>query len=248
MPVPMPFPVTMVGRIDECLLISLRTPAEGVERLVPRPLELVTHGGFAFFNVVVCHIDRMRPRGVPRGLGMSYHHVAYRLLVRAARGDGTVFRGLHFLRSDADSRVVSAGGNIASDFRFHAARVELGSDAGEVRGRVVSRDGTGNAEIRCDLGGEAALPSGSCFSSMEEARHVLKYTPMGLAPRGARKVALAEVFRRECDWDERAVHVAEARWSYFTSLGIEAPVLELATRVAPIDYRWRLGRTARVAG
>ncbi len=245
---PMPLPLTMVGRIDECLLISLRTRAAGVERLVPKPLHLVTHRGFAFFNVVVCHIDRMRPRGVPRALGMSYHHVAYRLLVRVARGDGTVYRGLYFLRSDADSALVSMGGNVASDFRFHGATIELGTDGPELHASVASRDGVGDVAFRCDLEGEAALPAGSCFASMEEARRVLTYTPTGLAPRGARKVALAEVFRRECDWDERAVGVAEARWSFFESLGIEPPTLELATRVAPIDYRWRLGRTERVAG
>mgnify|MGYP001793625581 CR=1 FL=1 len=252
MPIAMPVPVTMVGRIDECLLLSYRVASEAVEHLVPKPLELVTHKGFAFFNIVVCHIDRMRPRGVPAWGGVSYHHVAYRLMVRAQRGDGTAFRGLYFLRSDADSGLVSLGGNLASEFRFNVAEVSLGMHDGVVSAAVRSRDGVGDASLEVDTGCSPELREDSIFETMELARSVLKYAPMGLAPRGDRRVALAEVFRDELDWDERVVGVSDARWAFFDSigesLGIEPPVLELATRVAPIDYRWRLGRTERVAG
>ena len=46
----------------------------------------------------------------------------------------------------------------------------------------------------------------------------------------------------------RPLEVVTARWPFLESLGQRDIFLELATRVAPSDYRWRLGRTLPVAG
>src|SRR3954452_23319048 len=87
--------LAMVGRLDECLLLAYRTPAGSVAGLVPPPLELVTLGPFAFWSVVACHVRRMRPAGLPAAAGVSFYHVAYRLLVRARTAAGCVLDGLY---------------------------------------------------------------------------------------------------------------------------------------------------------
>lgn len=256
-----------VGRIDRCVLLSLRTPAEAVERLVPRPLELVTVEAsgerWAFWNVVACHIERMRPAGVPAAFGLSYHHVAYRLLVRAPTPTRTPTRptptagwldGLYFTRSDVDSRPVAWGGAMVSDFRFHAARVRM--EARDERW-VVIVEGEAPLRLEIDPRGEAGLAEGSVFGSVEEARRVLKYRPVSMAParvgrvgvgRDGRMLRLAEVVRDESAWRERAVRVLRAEFGGDTG-GTPLPLrngggatVELCTLVEPIDYRWRLGR------
>jgi hypothetical protein len=70
---------------------------------VPAGLELITWRGAAFFNIVVCHVDRMRPRLAPRAVGVTHWFVAYRLQVRATSAAGPI-EGLYFLRSDIDRR------------------------------------------------------------------------------------------------------------------------------------------------
>ena len=52
--------LTMLGRIDNCFLLSYSTPADSVRHLVPQGLDLVTHRGRAFWNVVLCHVLDMR--------------------------------------------------------------------------------------------------------------------------------------------------------------------------------------------
>lgn len=256
MRIPLPFPVTMVGRIDECLLLSFRTPAERVERLVPRGLELVTLEArderWAFWNVVLCHIEKMRPKGVPKILGVSYHHAAYRLMVRASTpggrgGGGGGLEGLYFLRSDADSRVSCVLGDPLSDFRFHTTRVRRDSRAGTAAFVCGEPGSPGCARVAVVADSAQERAPASVFESVEAARRFLKYRPMGLCPdtRG-RRVRLAEVFRDEAAWDERVVRVERAEFAYFGSIGVPEPELELATRVAPIDYRWRLGRSAAI--
>ena len=52
--------------------------------------------------------------GLPAAFGISYHHVAYRLYVRARTADGRSLDGIYFVRSDADSRSVMSEA-LASD-------------------------------------------------------------------------------------------------------------------------------------
>ncbi len=236
--------LTMVGRLSECLLIAYRTPAESVEHLVPAPLQLVTRDRWAFWNIVACRIEKMRPRGTPLPFGMSYYHVAYRLYVRAEVASGDMIEGLYFVRSDADNFLVSELGNLTSDFRFHTAAIMHFEDAGRLIFEV--RDSGTDARLCVNCEEEPGLARDSCFASMKEAAQFLKYRPLGLSCRDG-WLRVAEVFRDESQWKETLVSVEEARWSFFDSLAQKEVALELAARVAPIDYRWRLGRRERLA-
>lgn len=273
--------LTMRGRIDECVLLSLRTPAAAVASLVPRGLELVTLDAmgerWAFWSVAFCHVARMRPVGVPWFFGKSFHLVAFRLPVKAtASGGGAVVRsgattssslgsdlaarrdvvaaghrpdgrchvGLFFVRSFADSRMVCLGGNRFSDFRFQHSSVVCRGDRGQVMFASGSDDAAAFNAVRVDITSAAALAEGSVFASVNDARDFLKYTPLGMCPADdGQRVRLAEVVRDEQSWDERVVSVREMKLGFFEAMKLPEPVLELATRVAAIDYRWKLGRT-----
>jgi uncharacterized protein YqjF (DUF2071 family) len=229
--------ITTVGRLEDCILLSYRTPAERVRHLVPRGLELMTHGGFGFWNVVACRVVAMRPRGLPTIAGMTFHQVAYRLYVRA--GDES---GLYFVRSDVDSRLVSTTGNWMTDFRFHPATIRLRHEPGAIRYDVTDA-GEEGAVICVESGATVRVDTDSCFDSVEEAARVLKYRPVAFAPdKDSKRVRLAEVIRDERRWEEKPVSVVEARFGLFDALGQGELVLERAIVVAPLDYRWRLGR------
>jgi hypothetical protein len=258
------FTITTTGRLAACLLLSYRTPAHLVRHLVPRGLDLVTRGGFAFWNVVACRVEAMRPAGLPACCGVSYNHVGYRLHVQARADNGAApLRGLYFVRSDADSALVGGLGNLLSDFHFHPADVELSSDKGVLTLAVQGhdeehdpRDGEGlgdaaDAIVRVAVDGAGdgssplAPPPGSPCQSAADAERVLKYAPLGLSvDLDGRYVKLAEVLRDEAAWSEKPVRVIESHFRFFDRLGLgrEDVQLERATRVAPIDYRWKLGR------
>ncbi|MEM6459919.1 MAG: DUF2071 domain-containing protein [Planctomycetota bacterium] len=257
--------LTMIGRLTDTALLSFRTPAASVAHLLPEGLELVTRGPWAFWNVVSCRVEHMRPRklgpvmsptaGIP-AVGVSYHHVAYRLLVQAMTRRGEVRRGLYFLRSDADARVLGAVGNLTTDFKFHAADIHLAAPAGDVepllpyRLDVTSRDGKGDARLRLDET-PPRLAADSCFPTLTDAREFLKYQPFAFAVAGRtgrRHLRLAEVRRDESAWHETPAHAAAAEFAFFDHLGQDELTLELATRVRPMDYTWHLGRTEPLLG
>jgi hypothetical protein len=258
----MTLPITMNGRLSECLLLSYRTPASSVRQLIPRGLDLVTRDRWAFWNVVACHVEHMRPAGVPACLGISYNHVAYRLHVRARTLAGDTLRGLYFVRSDADSALVGHFGNLLTDFHFHSADVELShaahGGAGDVltiavQGSNAGDDAGANADalvrIATSSGIAPAAPAaGSPFATAAEADQFLKYCPLGLSvDLDGRYLQLAEVVRDESAWRERPVRILEAHWKFFEQLGQDDLHLERATRVDPLEYRWRLGHREALA-
>ena len=250
----MTLPLAMKGRLAECVLMSYRTPAHTVRRLVPRCLELVTRDGWAFWNVVACRVESMRPVFAPARLGVTFNHVAYRLLVRARTGEGRILDGLYFVRSDTDSPLVGRFGNVLTDFRFHGAEVELsrGRDgaADILTLAVQGNEERADALVRVATGDCAAAAPyrDSPFRSAADAEQFLKYRTLGLSvDLDGRYLRLAEVSRDETAWRERQVRVLEAHWKFFDALGQDDVHLERATRVDPLDYRWRLGRRAKVA-
>jgi hypothetical protein len=236
----------MVGRLDRCVLLSLRTPADSVEHLLPEGLELVRRGPYAFWNVVLCHVHKMRPAGVPEAFGMSYHHVAYRLLVQAMTDRVDTRRGLFFVRSDADAAMLGMAGNRLSDFRFHRADVRWTQQDRSEHIRVDSADGRADAALSFRRSDQPLPhPADSCFPTTAAARAALKYEPLGLSVRRG-QLRLAEVFRDEAQWREDPIEVTTLDLRFFRTLGQHNAALETATQVAPLPYRWRLGQRERL--
>ncbi len=223
--------LTMVGRLAECILVAYSTPADSVRHLLPPPLELVLRDGRAFWNIVACRVESMRPRGAPAMCGVTYHHVAYRLYVTAAAAEGGAIDGLYFVRSDVDRSPLTHLGNLVSDFRFHTSDISFQASRDEVNLLLTSANGAG-ARLRAR---RAVHHQDPCS--------LLKYRPVALScDRRNRSLKLAEVSRDESAWREAALDVIDAKWSFLDHLNQTDLCLESATRVAPIDYVWRLGR------
>ena len=231
-------PITMVGLIDRCWLFTYQTPADEAERLLPYPLLPVTHRGFAFWNVVVCHVDRMRPKGLPPALGMSYWHVAYRLYVRypaavpgcAARlpaVDGAEVQGLYFVRSDCDSRLMSTAGNVMTDFNFNAAGVNV--DGGQIE---IGGDAPATAVVHDTS--PIGLPPNSAFDHLDQAARFLKYKPFGISVDAHGNGNIVRIVRDERQWHARLVDF-DANFAFLAGKNTRP---EICYEVDPIQYQW----------
>lgn len=246
----------MIGRLDMCVLITLRVKAASVREFLPRPLELVTLEAkgeeWAFVNVVLCHVQKMRPAWAPGAMGISHHQAAYRLLVKAKKRDGSEQRGLFFLRSFADSKLVCRFGNALTDFKLHRAKFKM--SGGEQVGLRWACEVDGEAGATCRVRGrvveakDVPVDRESVFRHAEQARGFLKYTPVGMCPDiSGRIMRLTEVIRNEDHWIEHPMTLEECRFEYLASIGVENARVEQAVSVEPIAYRWRIGRTAGLA-
>ena len=134
--------IAMAGHIEPCWLFVYRGPEGSLRSLLPQPLNLVTKGGYAFVNVVICKLSHMRPAFMPIRAGLSYWHIAYRLY---AESHGQ--QGLYFLRSDANSSMIVKAGNLLTDFRFNPAQVEVEQRDAENQIRVQAPGASVTASI-----------------------------------------------------------------------------------------------------
>jgi uncharacterized protein YqjF (DUF2071 family) len=237
----------MTGRVTDCVQLTYRTPSETVRSLLPEGLELVTRGPWAFWNVLACRVEKARPTGVPAFCGLTYRHVAYRLLVRAMNERAEVVRGFYFVRSDADARTVTTLGNRLSDFRLNPASIAL--DAGDC-GVCLSVRETAYAQGETALEvahAPARLSPGSCFPTLDDARRFARHAPDGLAVvehDGGRLLRTTRVTRNEQAWGETPVVVRRAEFGYFDALGqTELVQLEWACRLGAMDVHWQFGET-----
>ncbi len=237
-----PFPVR--GELLRTWFFCHRTPEAVAHALVPPRLELITHGGFAFWNVVVCQLAAMRPSFIPAALGIGYWHVAYRLLVRARLADGRTVEGLYFVRSDCDSRLVAWPGNWLTDFRFTSAsaRVLVEESEGTITGEVTAPGAGGHFQLNRQT--PPTLAAGSPFANYEEANAFLRYKPASIAPHGADCVNIVIIRRDEAAWKMRPIHAARAEWQWLAN---RDATLEVAYEAAPIRYGWRRGEVRRLA-
>ena len=233
-------PWTFRGKIEHCWLFTWRTPVDAVRDFVPKPLELVTFSGFAFWNVVVCEIAGLRPWPLPEMPGVKYWHVGYRLYVRTPSPNGSSIEGLYFVQSDCDSPIVAFAGNVLTDFRFHCAEIDVVKWGGLVHGRIEVPGGS--ATFRLGSNAAPGLSPGSPFASLAEAEAFLKYRPCGLSVCGDDAVNAVHIVRREEEWRSRLMDVEEAHWEFFD--GKDA-VPELCWEIAPIRYQWNRGEIIR---
>jgi hypothetical protein len=230
-------PITMVGQINRCLLFVYRTPVADAVSLLPPQLKPVQHNGYAFWNIVVCKVQNMRPKLFPLAVGVTYWHVAYRLYVKFQTESGEIIEGLYFLRSDCDNALMSLAGNVLTDFNFHVASVSLSDYETTTNLRIHAEGGIASAVIRKD--GQATLSSASPFGSLSEAQQFLKYKPSGISimPNGSANVV--RISRNEDAWKSKLVEMDQAQWSFFAGKNVE---FEICYDVQPITYQWNRAR------
>lgn len=230
-------PLTVVGRLDRCWLFTYRAPVETVRELLPRPLEPVTRGPYAFWNIVVCHINSMRPKHFPAFVGVDYWHLAYRLYARLPLASGETIEGLYFLRSDCDQHLMTLVGNLLTDFHFHTARFHVQQGADDLEIWLDSSDVP--AHVRLLPGVLPQLEPDSPFASLDEAAAFLKYKPYSLALDRAGRANVVHITRDEQAWRSRLARVERADWPFLRAYDARP---EVCYAVEPIQYQWDRGR------
>jgi uncharacterized protein YqjF (DUF2071 family) len=237
-------PVPMRTMFRRCLLVNFAVDVDAMRSVLPPHVEPDVYGGHAYLSVVVAEMEKMRPAFLPRALGITYNQVVYRVVVRC--GDE---RGVHFLRSDADSRVMSELGNALSFFRFHHSAIEFREHDGKLE-----LDVTTASEVPAGIhatytvaDARDALPPTSAFPDLATAKAWLvelfaafAYTP------GRRHIDVVRIDRGA--WDVQVVDALRGDYEFMTSgtpFGPGTAGLDSIFLVGDVPYHWH--RNQRIA-
>src|SRR5947209_3583772 len=100
----------MAGTIDRRVLITYRVDPTVAARMLPPPFRTPTRGGVALAGICLIRLTELRPRPLPRWLGVTTENVAHRFAVEWD-GPGRTETGVFVPRRDTSSRLaVLVGG------------------------------------------------------------------------------------------------------------------------------------------
>lgn len=235
-----PIPVTAYFR--HALVLTYAFPPEVLEPLLPEGLALDTWRGSGFLAIALVATERMRPSFLPAAMGSDFFLSGYRIFTRLAGGES--LRGLRILRSDTDRPLMVRGGNLLTHYNYSLCSAAVEESGDELRWTVRTAKGDADLEVVArGLNENAALPAGSPFGSMAEARRFagpLPYTFDMEAETGS--IIAIRAVRQE--WDPRPVEVEVRRCSFLERepFCLVGPVLANAFYVHDVNYKWLRGR------
>jgi len=234
-------PIPIEAHFDNCLTLTYALPPEVLKPLVPPGLELDTFRGHGFVAVALVQTRGLRPAGLRPAFGRDFFLAGYRVFTRFRAEDGRTLRGLRILRSDADRWSMVVGGNLLTHYNYRRCHADVEQRGDLLRVRVDTRDSAGALEVTANLN-DAALPDGSPFESLREARRFAGPLPFTFDYE-VESGTMVTIPATRTTWLPAPVAVDVRRLAFFDQPIFRGcrPVLAAAFHVADIDYRWGRG-------
>lgn len=157
---------TIHGTIERRILLNYRLDPAALQRALPTPFRPKLYRGFAIGGVCMIRFSGLRPRSVPRWLGLGSENAAHRIAVEWEQ-DGELREGVFIPRRDTNSTFNQMLGGRVFPGIFEKSRFECREAASSVSVRITHEDGRDEVAFVGRVAEE--LPSTSVFSSLAEA-------------------------------------------------------------------------------
>jgi hypothetical protein len=228
---------TIAGVIRRRLLLNFRVDPGVMAAQLPEPFSPKLHDGYAIAGVCLIRLEGIRPRGLPRAIGVASENAAHRVAVRWTGGNGPE-EGVFIPRRDSDSRVNQLAGGRLFPGEYHAARFDVSETAEGVALDMASRDGGVEVRVRAALAD--SLPADSIFDSLESASRFFEPGSLGYSAT-RREGAYHGVILRTAEWRVEALDVTSVHSSYFADAGRFPPgsvAFDHGLIMRNIDHEW----------
>jgi hypothetical protein len=155
------------GVIRRRVLVNFRVEREVMRRQLPARFTPKLHAGWAVAGICLIRLEEVRPKSLPRAVGVSSENVAHRVAVRWTDDDGTSREGVYIPRRDTGSRLNHLAGGRLFPGEQHLASFTVGDGDGSISISVQSRD----SSVAVEIAGRVVetLPPTSIFETLAEA-------------------------------------------------------------------------------
>ncbi|MCH8329935.1 MAG: DUF2071 domain-containing protein [Bacteroidetes bacterium] len=111
------------GELYNIKLINFSVEMDEVRYKVPTGLKIKDFNGRALISMVVVNLNRICPTFLNGLLPISYQHIAFRLLLDDSMYNEGKEKGVYFLKSFTDNKLVLSVGNLISHYNYTKARI-----------------------------------------------------------------------------------------------------------------------------
>lgn len=171
----MRFPIVR-GVIERRILINYRVDAEVLARLLPAPFRPKRIHGHGMAGICLIRLRGIRPRFVPRWLGIRSENAAHRIAVEWDEW-GLTRDGVFIPRRDTSSRLNTLVGGRLFPGEHHRARFQVDESNQRFSVRMSAHDGHSGLHVEARIG--SRLPSSSIFESLSECSEFFRRGSLG---------------------------------------------------------------------
>jgi hypothetical protein len=199
------------GVVERRLLVNYRVDPEIAARLLPAPFRPQVVNGWAVAGICLIRLGELRPRGVPRRLGLRSENAAHRIAVHWDAPDGTLAAGVWIPRRHTGAAFNAVAGGRLFPGDHDSARFTAHESAERVR---VAFDGAGaeSVDVTVEVAGE--LGPSELFADAGEASRLFEAGSIGYSP-NRRCADLDGLELRTDAWHVEPARVTALRSSFF---------------------------------
>lgn len=116
-------PISYIGELHNIRLVNFWVDMREVRDLVPRRLKIRDFDGKALISLVNVELEKMHPSFLPEASHFHYRHVAFRLLLDDSEYNKGESKGIFFLRSFTQNKIIATGGSLLTDYNLEKAEI-----------------------------------------------------------------------------------------------------------------------------
>ena len=220
------------GVIRRRLLVNFRVDAEELNARLPPPFRPKLHGGQGIAGICLIRLEDIRPKRVPRALGLSSENAAHRIAVEWDDAEGS-HEGVYIPRRDTSSLIGHLGGGRLFPGVQHHATFDVRDDGSSIDLQMHANDGSVAVHVRGRVA--AQLPETSSFATLEEASTFFERGSVGYSPGrdGLDAIALHTV-----KWRVDPLAVDEVRSTFFDAFPRGSVSFDCALVMRNIEHEW----------
>lgn len=199
---------TVRGVIDRRILVNFQVDPAALRLVLPAPLKPKIVDGVGIGGICLIRLREIRPKLVPKPLGIGSENAAHRIAIVLPDGREGVF----IPRRDTSSRLNSLAGGRLFPGRHYLSAFRIEETAGKYGVRVEDREGKVLVSVEAELAD--SMPPGSVFSSVAEASEFFEAGSLGYSPaEQAGKLDALEL--RTEEWRVAPLEVRQVRSAFF---------------------------------
>lgn len=167
---------TIQGIIKRRVLINYRAEPSVIQKIIPKDFKLKLHKGFAIAGICLIKLEQIRPKHLPKFIGISSENAAHRIAVEWKKND-EIKQGVFVPRRDTDSTLNHLAGGRLFPSEHHKAIFDIEENKNKIDYSMRSKDDDVSLNFNGKLNTD--FPIDSVFDSLQEASNFFEKGSLG---------------------------------------------------------------------